>query len=440
MPVTSPDGGSSGSPNAAPAPSFSADRPLPEGVRDLLFADAAAVRGMAAALRALWSGWSYRELILPTFEYAATLATDVGAQIDAELYRFFDRQGRTLALRPDMTLPTARVVGTRLYDQPMPLRLCYVGSVFRHERPRAGRQHEFIQAGIELIGASGRPADAEAIALAVASLRALGLPEFRVTIGHVGFFRGLSAALALPDGLAGRLRLAVDRRSEAELADLLGQAGTVAATARRALLQLPRLTGSGEVLRQAEELCLNGAMAGAVADLQALCDLLEAHGVADAVNYDLAEVRDLDYYTGITFEGFAPGLGVSLISGGRYDNLIGHFGPAQPAVGWALTLDQVLVARELQGVGLPEPVPDVLLSVGGHPDALAWANRARARGLRVEVDLAGLEPDELWRSAQTRGIRRAAWPAGPAGLRLREAGGERQVANDAWEEFATWLR
>ena len=118
-------------------------------------------------------------------------------------------------------------------------------------------------------------------------------------------------------------------------------------------------------------------MACAVADLQALCDLLDAYGVADAVNYDLAEVRDLDYYTGITFEGFAPGLGVSLISGGRYDDLIGHFGPEQPAVGWALTLDQVLVARELQGVRPPEPVPHVLLSVTGHPEALAWAGQAR---------------------------------------------------------------
>jgi ATP phosphoribosyltransferase regulatory subunit len=429
-----------GSKTAPAEPSFSADRPLPEGVRDLLFADAAAVRGMAAALRALWGTWSYRELILPTFEYADTLATDVGAQIDAELYRFFDRQGRTLALRPDMTLPTARVVGTRLYDQPMPLRLCYVGSVFRYERPRAGRQHEFIQAGIELIGAPGHAADAEAIALAVASLRALGLPEFRITIGHVGFFHGLSAALALPDRLAGWLRLAVDRRSEAELADLLGQAGTVAATARRALLQLPRLTGPADVLKEAEELCLNGAMASAVADLQSLSGLLEAYGVAGAVNYDLAEVRDLDYYTGITFEGFAPGLGVSLISGGRYDELIGHFGPGQPAVGWALTLDQVLVARELQGVRQPEPVPDVLLSVTGHPEGLAWASQARARGLRVELDLAGLKPEDLWQSAQTRGIRRTVWPDGAEGLLVREPDGERRAASDAWEEFTTWLR
>jgi ATP phosphoribosyltransferase regulatory subunit len=425
---------------AAIGPSFSADRPLPEGVRDLLFADASAVRGMAAALRALWSTWCYREIILPTFEYASTLATDVGAQIDAELYRFFDRQGRTLALRPDMTLPTARVVGTRLFDQPMPLRLCYVGSVFRYEPPRAARQHEFIQAGIELIGAPGQAADAEAIALAVASLRALGLPEFRITIGHVGFFRGLSAALSLPEQLAGWLRTAVDRRSEAELADLLGQAGTVAATARRALLQLPRLTGNVEVLEQAEALCLNGVMASAIVDLQSLAAMLQAYGVGEAVNYDLAEVRDLDYYTGITFEGFAPGLGVSLISGGRYDELIGHFGPAQPAVGWALSLDRVLAARELQGVRPPETVPDLLFSAAGERQGLVWAMAARQRGLRVEVDLAGLGSEELWRSAQSRGIRRVAWPDGPDQLVVRAADGERRVAGAAWEEeCATWL-
>src|SRR5450759_2927747 len=121
MPVTSPAGSST----ASVGPSFAADRPLPEGVRDLLFADAAAVRGMAAALRALWGTWRYRELILPNFEYADTLDTGVGAQLAAELARPFARQAPTLALRPDMTRPTPRGAGPRLYDQPMPLRLCY---------------------------------------------------------------------------------------------------------------------------------------------------------------------------------------------------------------------------------------------------------------------------------------------------------------------------
>jgi ATP phosphoribosyltransferase regulatory subunit len=421
---------------------FSADRPLPEGVRDLLFADAAAVRGMAAGLRALWRAWGYREIILPTFEYASTLATDVGSQIDAELYRFFDRQGRTLALRPDMTIPTARVIGTRLYDQPMPLRMSYVGSVFRYEPPRAGRQHEFIQAGVEFIGAPGRMADAEVIAMAVAALRAVGLPEFRVTLGHVGFFRGLLLALALPDRLAGRLRAAVDRKAEAELTDLLAETGTVAATARRALLTLPRLTGSPDILAEAEDLCLNLPMAQAIAELQQLAGLLDAYGVADAVNYDLAEVRDLDYYTGITFEGFAPGMGRSLISGGRYDDLIGHFGPPQPAVGLALTLDQVLVAREIQGVRQPEPAADVLLSIKSRPDRLTWAAEARIRGLQVEVDPLDQVPEQLWADAQRRGIGRVAWPDSDnvESWMVRDAEGQRPVRCDDWEEVARWLR
>src|SRR5512139_194017 len=230
--------------------------PLPEGVRDLLFADAAAWRDMEAALRRTWTAWGYREIVLPTFEYAETLATDVGAALDAEMYRFFDRHGRTLALRPDLTLPTARVVATRLYDQPMPLRVAYAGSVFRHEPPRAGRQHEFTQAGVELIGVGGSAADAEAIALAVAALRAVGLPGFRITVGHIGFFRGLLAALGLPERAEQRLRSAVDRKSEAELETLLHEMPHLPPMVRRAVLELPRLAGDAGVLAEAESYCL----------------------------------------------------------------------------------------------------------------------------------------------------------------------------------------
>ena len=421
-----------------PAQVFSLDRPLPEGVRDLLFADAAAWRELESTLRQTWTAWGYREIILPAFEYADTLATDVGAEIDAEMYRFFDRQGRTLALRPDMTIPTARVVGTRLYDQPLPLRIAYVGSVFRYEPPRAGRQHEFGQAGVELIGAAGREADAESVALAVAGLRAAGLPTFRITVGHVGFFRGLLNALALPEKLAGQVRRAVDRKAEAELAALLVEAGSVAPAARAALLGLPRLTGGVETFAAARPLCLNARMTNALNDMETVAELLDAYGVADVVTYDLAEVRDLDYYTGITFEGFAPGLGFNLVSGGRYDDLIGHFGPPQPAVGWALTLDRILLARELQGVIQAEPAADVLLGAATCPACLRWAAGARARGLQVEVDPLGLAPDELWRSACARGISRVVIHDRDQGLVVRNAAGQRTVVADDWEEVLRW--
>jgi ATP phosphoribosyltransferase regulatory subunit len=418
--------------------SITADRPLPEGVRDLLFADAAAWRTLEAELRRTWNAWGYREIILPTFEYAATLATDVGAEIDAEMYRFFDRQGRTLALRPDMTIPTARVVGTRLYDQPMPLRIGYVGSVYRYEPPRAGLQHEFTQAGVELIGAQSRAADAETVALAVAALRAAGLPEFRVTLGHVGFFRGLLAALALPDQIASGLRDAVNRKAEAELASALSHLAAVPARMKDALMAFPRLTGGAEVLRDSAEYCVHPLMESALEDLRQVAALLEAYGVAGSISYDMAEVRDLDYYTGITYEGFAPGLGFSLISGGRYDDLIGHFGPRLPAVGWALTLDRVLLARETQGVSHPEPVPDVLLFSDGSPECLGWADRARRCGLSVEVDALGMTPEALWTMAVERRIPRVVWPAGAGRLRVRDASGEHVVLTNDVEEVTRW--
>lgn len=421
-----------------PDPGFS-DRPLPEGVRDLLFADAAAWRDMEAALRRTWTAWGYGEIILPTFEYADTLATDVGSAIDAEMYRFFDRHGRTLALRPDLTIPTARVVGTRLYDQPLPLRIAYAGSVFRYEPPRAGRQHEFTQVGVELIGAAGQAADAEVVALAVAALRAVGLPEFKVTLGHVGFFRGLLAALNLPERLAEEVRAAVDRKAEAELAGLLAQAANLPPLARRAVLGLPHLTGDAAVLAEAEATCLNATMMTALAELQGVARLLEGYGVADAVSYDLAEVRDLDYYTGVTFEGFAPGLGFAVISGGRYDDLIGHFGPPLPAVGWALTLDRVLLAAELQGRRTPAPAADVLLAADGCPACLAWANAARGRGLRVVLDLDGLAGPALWAQAQARGIPRAVRHDDEGMMEVQDAAGVRSLAATDWEEVMQWL-
>ncbi len=414
------------------------DRPLPEGVRDLLFADTAAFRRMEAALQVTWAAWGYRELSLPTFEYADTLATDVGAQVAAEMYRFFDRHGRTLALRPDMTIPTARVVGTRLYDQPMPLRLAYIGSVFRYEPPRAGRQHEFAQAGVELIGAPGTAADAEAVALAVAALQAVGLPDFRITLGHVGFFRGLLAGLALPERLTARLQEAVARKAEAELAGLLAEAPGLPPVARQSVLTLPRLTGDASVLESAEAVCLNATMMSALADLRSVAVLLDAYDVTRFVSYDLAEVRDLSYYTGITFEGFAPGLGFGLIAGGRYDELIGHFGPPFPAVGWALTLDRALLARELQGIIEAEPKPDVLLAAKGCPACLGWAAVARGRGLKVEVDPLGLGPEGLWQAAQARGIPRAAYHTDPTAITVLDADGERTILADDWEEVARW--
>jgi ATP phosphoribosyltransferase regulatory subunit len=235
------------------------------------------------------------------------------------------------------------------------------------------------------------------------------------------------------------VRAAVERKAEAELALLLAEIPGLPPLARNAVVTLPRLTGEAAVLAHAETICLNTTMMQALSDLRAVADLLRIYGVETAVAYDLAEVRDLDYYTGVTFEGFAPGLGFSLVSGGRYDDLIGHFGPPLAAVGWALTLDRVLLARELQGIGSEEPRSDLLLSASVWAANPQWAAQARLLGVKVEIDPLGLDPEALWQAALGRAIPRIVYGADLDHLTVRDAAGRRSVTREEWQEVTRWL-
>jgi ATP phosphoribosyltransferase regulatory subunit len=405
--------------------------PLPQGVADFFLEDAAAKRDLEEALRRLFSGWAYSELIPPSFEYADTLASEAGTQLAEEMYRFVDRDGRTLALRPDLTIPTARVVATRLYDQPLPLRLFYVGSVFRYEAPQAGRQREFTQAGVELVGAGTAAADAEVLALTVQALRTAGLHGFHIALGQMAFFRSLLAEVAAPPAAIASLQSALDRQNSADLHAALAQMDVTQAV-RQTLLALPHLNGGPAILTAGYAYCLNDGMAAALARLQAIHDFLAAYDMVDAVSYDLGETRGMAYYTGITFKAYAPGLGFSVCSGGRYDDLVGHFGPQQPAVGCALWLDRLLLARQRQGWRPASLAPDLILSATGCQECLAATMQLRQAGWRVELDVLGRVGDELWRYALLRGARMAATCAGSGQALLRSAAGERQIAVDAW--------
>lgn len=401
--------------------------PLPQGVVDLFFEDAAAKRDLEQALRRLFSCWAYSELIPPTFEYADTLASEAGTQLAEEMYRFVDRDGRTLALRPDLTIPTARVVGTRLYDQRLPLRLFYIGSVFRYEPPQAGRQREFTQAGFELVGAGTPEADAEVLALTVEALRTAGLQGFRIALGQMAFFRGLLAEVRATPAAVAALQSALDRQSRADLERALAQVEASPA-AQRTLRALPDLSGGPEVLAAARDLCLNDTMHAALGRLEAIHALLAAYRVADAVTYDLGETRGMQYYTGITFKAYTPGLGFAVCSGGRYDDLVGHFGPPQPAVGCALWLDRLLLARQRQGWRPAALTPDLLWNTAGCPECLAVALDLRRRGLRVELDVLGRDLDALWAEARSGAAQAVAVHAGGGQVLLQDGRGRRLLS------------
>ncbi len=366
---------------------------IPRGVADYFGGPARQRRQIETSLRELTRVWGYNEIIPPIFEYAETLTTEMGGQLAEDLYRFFDRDGRVLALRPDLTIPTARIIGTKLYDQPLPQRHFYAGSVFRYEDPRAGRQREFWQAGVELIGAAAPDADAEVLALAALALQTIGLEEFRFSLGHLGYFHGLIEHLQLDVTSVSRLQNALDRKSLDDVRSLAEDLALVGDELETVLGLMDLFGAQGDgVLARARALARNRQMMSAVDRLAAVETTLDLYGVKQFFDIDLADVRAMDYYTGITFKAYTPGIGFSVVNGGRYDNLVGEFGPDLPAVGCAFYIDRLLLARMRQSGQPPEPMPELLIfpcDCGLH---IHLARVARAAGFTAAIALGPEDP------------------------------------------------
>ncbi|MBN1656794.1 MAG: ATP phosphoribosyltransferase regulatory subunit [Anaerolineae bacterium] len=399
---------------------------LPDGVQDRFLAEAVRRRQVEQRLRDCFTGWGYTEVIPPTFEYYDNLSVGAGQRLQQAMYRFFDQRGRTLALRADFTPQIARIAATKLFDQPMPLRLCYLGSLFRAEEPQAGRQREFTQAGVELVGAGTPAADAEVVALAAAAIEALGIDGFQINLGQMAFFRALTGDL--PREALASIRDAIDHKNRVRLAEATAGLDE----GRRTLLQrLPDLVGGPEVVDEARGLA--AAVGPAEAALGALERLVQVHarlvawGVAGRIVLDLGEVRGMDYYTGITFRGVAPGLGWPLVSGGRYDDLIAHFGRPMPAVGMGLSVGRALLVGAGGEVG--RLAADVLVHACSRGDCLVLVQALRKRGCRVKVDVLGLDDAGLAEAARQRGIPRTLRCTGD-GWRLADGGEERVVTRE----------
>jgi ATP phosphoribosyltransferase regulatory subunit len=413
---------------------------IPHGVQDRFLVEAARRRQAEATLRERFARWGYQEVIPPTFEYHDNLIVGASAELRRAMYRFFDHEGRTLALRADFTPQMARMAATKLVNQPLPLRCFYVGPLFRHEEPQAGRKREFTQAGVELLGAETPAADAEVVTLAVAALESLRLHAFQVNLGQMAFFRAVTGGFA-PDLLA-TVRDAVDHKNSARLGDALQRAG-VGGGRRELLCRLPDLIGGPEILEKARALASGLGQApealAALDRLQAVYRLLEAHGIAERIILDLGEVRGMDYYTGITFRGVAPGLGWPIVSGGRYDDLIAHFGRPLAAVGLGLGIERALLVQAKQGAPPPAINAHVIVQGCEDPACLALARRLRELGCRVEIDPLGLDSEALAVHAGRRGIPRTLRRAGDQWL-LTDLAGEEDLlsGNRLLEEAGLW--
>jgi ATP phosphoribosyltransferase regulatory subunit len=409
---------------------------IPHGVADLFSEEAAAITSLERILHDLFLGWGYNRIIPPTFEYYDTLVTQASPQLQEEMFRFFDREGQLLALRPDMTVPTARIVGGKLYDQPMPLRFYYIGHVFRYEEPQAGKQREFTQAGIELIGADTAAADAEVLALTIDTLHTMGLNEFQINLGQIGFLASILSEGKLTNGELRSLEQAIDRRNDRELQRVLVDYGIPDETAR-ALRAIPHLCGDRQVVAEARSFALNDGAKAALERLDEVYTILQRNGVAQHVILDLGEIRNMAYYTGIVYRGYLSGLGFPVCGGGRYNGLLANFGSNLPAVGFAISLERAMSVTKMQ----ESIAPDLFMQNCSHTECAALARRARALGLHVEVDVLNRAEKDLMVYGRQRNARRILSCAqSPEYILIADDQEHRLTLEQLSEEMISWKR
>ena len=382
---------------------------LPRGARIYLPDEAVRKRHVERGLFDVFRRWGYREIVTPTFEYADVLATGTDLAVQENMFKLVDREtGRMLALRADITPQIARVVATRLRDEPKPLRLGYVTNVFRYDEPRVSHYREFYQAGVELIGLEKPEAEVEIVAMTIEGLRALGLDRFQLDLGHPDFFRGLLEEVKADAARQQELREALARKDVGTLERVVGELAPPAHVGD-ALCALPTLFGHAAVLEQAAVHARNERSARALANLSEVYRLLTIYGLADAVLLDLGGVRGFDYYSGTYFEAYVAGFGASVAAGGRYDHMLGRFGYECPAVGFAFDVGRVLAVMEAQGVEVALPGPDFFIIdfTREKTVALSLARRLRDRGASVARDIMTRELPESIAYARAQHARHA---------------------------------
>ncbi|MBD5520509.1 MAG: ATP phosphoribosyltransferase regulatory subunit [Lachnospiraceae bacterium] len=358
----------------------------PEGVRDIYGDERERKLEVERLLGERIHSYGYRDIQTPTFEFFDVFSKEVGTTPSKELYKFFDKEGNTLVLRPDFTPSIARCAAKYFMDDDVPIRFCYKGNTFTNTSNLQGKLKETTQMGAELIGDDSVFADAEMIAMTIESLLHAGLKDFQVSIGNLEYFKGICAQAGLDEETELTLRELISGKNYFGAEDLLTHKN-VEEKDREALLKTNDLFGSVDALDEAEKLVNNERSKQAIDRLkkvyQALCD----YGVEKYVSFDLTMLSKYNYYTGIIFKGYTYGVGDAIVKGGRYDTLLGRFGKEAPAIGFMIEVDELLLAMERQNVVIecPEKRIQLYYDKGDFKDKLREAKKLRADGWSVEL-------------------------------------------------------
>lgn len=352
----------------------------PEGVRDIYGREYANKQNIQRLFGDKLHSYGYQDIQTPTFEFFDVFSREIGTTPSKELYKFFDKEGNTLVLRPDFTPSIARCAAKYFIDERIPLRFCYLGNNFINTGNLQGKLKETTQMGAELLGDASPEADAEMIAMLVEALLNSGLKEFQVSVGQIDYFKGLCAHAQLDEETEFALREFISSRNGFGAQELLLDKN-IPEQSIQALLGVTSLFGTCEILDKALEAADNERSQKAIERLKQVYELLKIYGVDQYISFDLAMVSKYNYYTGIIFNAYTYQAGSAIAKGGRYDNLLEKFGKPAPATGFVVMIDDLVTALTRQK-NCPEPENRqlLLLYTKDFGSALARAKEYRKQG------------------------------------------------------------
>ena len=339
----------------------------PEGVRDIYNEECEKKLLLQSDLLGILKGYGYHPIQTPTFEFFDIFGKEIGTTPSKELYKFFDREGNTLVLRPDMTPSIARAAAKYFMDEDMPIRLCYMGNTFINNSSYQGRLKESTQLGAELIGDSTVDADAEILSMTVECLQKAGLKDFQLSVGHADFFQGLVEAAGISEET---LNL------KAELNELFHMLGSLN-------------VDLNDLKRAKEAAASYPRILAAIHNLEELHKVLEVYGIQKYISFELGIISSYQYYTGIIFSGYTFGSGEPIVKGGRYDKLLTYYGKTSASIGFAIVIDQLMAALSRQKINITIETNGELIvyTKAAQAKAILSAKEKRAVGTPVETIL-----------------------------------------------------
>ena len=333
----------------------------PEGTKDFLFAECSAMDDICGKIESVFVTRGFKRVITPGIEFYDVFSVPCSGISQESMFKTTDNKGRLLVVRPDSTLPIARMVASRLKNSVMPVRLYYKQAVYRNNPTLTGRRNEFMQMGIELLGVKGKRADLELLTTAVSCISSVA-DDFRIELGHADVFDALSKELDIDDDFKEKIRVSIESKNYSALNNLLDKLKPCKAVS--AIRSLPSLFGGEEVFDKAYEICKGTKAESALEYLHKIYKSLLPLNLGNKLIIDLGLVQRNDYYTGIVFTGYINGIGDAVISGGRYDELLSEFDAPMGAAGFAVDTDAITIKR----------LTDNDVSYSDNPDVLVFAN------------------------------------------------------------------